>query len=199
MRIVRLVLGLGLLVQATPLTAQRNWGVALELGSASFGGHARSTGISPETSGHPSSTGTWGFRIDRSGPRVGVSVGVLVASTGVEFVNDEASVEARNLVGLLEIAPEVSFLLLKPREAAVRVHAGAVLDHWSPDGAETRTSLGGLGALSMDVPFTTRISVQARWQITVTGSVFDEDDLPPEFTRRSGWSNRFVAGVRFGL
>jgi hypothetical protein len=51
----------------------------------------------------------------------------------------------------------------------------------------------------MDVPFTSRISVQARWQMTVTGSVFDEDDLPPEFTRKSGWSTRAVLGARFGL
>jgi hypothetical protein len=190
---------LGLLGPAAPLAAQRNWGVALELGSASFGGHAKSSDISPETSGHPSSTGTWAFRLDRTGPRVGISVGVLVASTGVEFVNDEASVEARNLLDLLEITPEVSFLLLKPREAAVRLHAGAVLDRWSPDGDNARTSLGGLGALSMDLPFTSRISVQARWQMTVTGSVFDEDDLPPEFTRKSGWSTRAVLGARFGL
>lgn len=199
MRIVRLVLLLGLLGPAAPLAAQRSWGVALEVGSANFGGHAQSTDISPETKGHPSSTGTWGVRLDRTGRRVGFSLGILVASTGVEFVNDEAAVEARNLLELLEITPEVSFLLLKPREAAVRVHAGAVLDHWSPEGDEARNSLGGLGALSVDVPFSSRISVQVRWQVTVTGSVFDEDDLPPEFTRKSGWSTRWVVGMRFGL
>ena len=196
---VRLLLVLGLLVPTAPLAAQRSWGVALELANLSFGGHARSAATSPETAGHPSSTRGWGLRLDGGGPKLGFALGVLVASSGVEFENDEASVEARNVLDLLEIAPEIVFVFFEPGEAAVRLHAGMVLDRWSPDGDDARTSVGGLGAVSINVPFTARIGAQVRWQVTVTGSVFDENDLPPEFSRKSGWSERWIVGVRFGL
>lgn len=198
MRIVRLVLMLGLVGPAAPLAAQRSWGIALEIGQVSFGGHARSSDT-PETWGHPSGTRTWGFRVDRTGHKLGLSLGILAGSTGVEFENDQAAAEARNVLDLLEFAPEISIVVLQPKEAAVRVHAGAVLDRWSPEGDNARTSIGGLGALSIDVPFSSRLSVQVRWQLTLTGSVFDGDDLPPEFSRESGRSERWVLGARLGL
>ena len=196
---VRLLLMLALCIPATPLAAQRSWGIALELGNTRFGGHAKSTASDPETTGHPSATRSWGIRLDRSGRAVGFSLGLLVASSGIEFENDDASAEARNILDLLEIAPEVYFVLFRPREAAVRLHTGVILDRWSPEGDNSRTSLGGLGAVSLDVPFSSRLGAQVRWQLTMTGSVFDEDDLPAEFSRKSGWSERWVFGVRLGL
>ena len=200
MRVARLLLFPGLLgVFAAPLTAQQHWGIAVELGKASFNGHGRSTATSPETTGHPSPTTTWGLRVSRTGPRVGFSLGVLFANTGVQFESEDAALESRGLLGLLEVSPQVSFVLLRPREVAVRIHLGGVLDHWSPEGANTRTSFGGLGALSLDLPFSSRISAEVRWETILTGSVFEEDELPPEFSLKSGWSERWVLGVRYGL
>jgi hypothetical protein len=197
-RIVRLLFVLGILGPAAPLAAQRQWGVALEVGQVSFDGHAKST-VPPETSGHPSSASIWGLRLDRNGPRIGFGVGILAASTGVEFESDEAAAEARDVLDLFEIAPEISVVILKPRETAVRLHAGAVLDRWSPHGDVARTALGGLGAISIDVPFSSRISVTVRWQVAATGSVFNEEELPPDFSRKSGRSTRWIVGGRFGL
>jgi hypothetical protein len=74
-----------------------------------------------------------------------------------------------------------------------------VIDYWSPDGADSRTRLGALAALGLVVPFSERFGVHARWEATLTESLFEEDDLPPEFSRKSGWSQRWVLGVRFGL
>ena len=199
MRIVWLVLVLVFLGSSAPLAAQRSWGVALEVAQVNFGGHARSTAMTPETWGHPSSTRTWGLRVDRAGSRVGLSLGILLGSSGVEFENDEAAAEARNVLDLLEIAPEISIVVLKPREAVIRVHGGAVLDRWSPEGDNARTSVGGLGALSIALPLSSRVSVQVRWQMTLTESVFDDNDLPPDFSRESGWSERYVFGIRYGL
>jgi hypothetical protein len=124
---------------------------------------------------------------------------MLVASTGVQFESEDAAVEARNILGLLEVSPQVAFLILKPREAAFRLHLGAVLDYWSPDGDDARTALGVLGALSLDVPFSTRFGAEVRWETTLTGSAFEEDELPSEFSRKNGWSERWILGVKYRL
>jgi hypothetical protein len=186
-------------ILASPLAAQRHWGIAVELGSASFNGHARSTTITPEATGHPSPARTWGLRVSRAGSKAEFSVGALVASTGVQFEDEESAAEARGVLGLVEVSPQVALLILKPREAAVRVHLGAVLDRWSPEGDKARTALGGLAALSLDVPFSSRFGAEVRWETLLTGSVFEEDELPPEFSRKSGWSERWVVGMKYRL
>jgi hypothetical protein len=184
---------------ATRLPAQQGWGLSLELGRAGFHGHARSVGISPETSGHPSAAGTYAIRIDRTGRRTSFSIAALIATTGVEFESEDASAEVRNLLELIEISPEIAIQVFHPREVAVRLHAGVVLDRWRPEGENSRTALGALGAVSLEVPLSHRVGVTLRWQADVTGSVFDEDDLPPDFERRSGWSERWVVGARYRL
>lgn len=200
MRIVHLALVFALLgLGNAPLLAQQEWGLSLEFGKASFSGHARSAATTPETSGHPSGANTWGFQLDRTGRTIRFSVGVLLASTGVELENEEVAAEARNLLDLLEFSPQVSILVLRPRESSVRLHAGLVVDRWSPEGDDARTTVGGLGAVSLEVPMSARIGVQVRWEGTLTGSVFDEDDLPAEFERKSGIRLRWVLAGRYRL
>jgi len=198
--VARLLLFPGLLgILATPLAAQRHWSIGVEVGKASFNGHASATVNSVETAAHPSPATTFGFRVSRTGTRVAFSLGVLFASTGVRFEDEDIGAESRDILGLVEVSPQVSFVLLRPREAAFRVHLGAVLDHWSPEGASTRTSLGGVGGFSLGVPFSSRVSVEARWEMVLTGSVFEEGELPPQFGLESGWSDRWVLGVTYRL
>jgi hypothetical protein len=181
------------------LAAQHRWGLALEIARAGFSGQGRSDVLDPETGVHPSSTTIWGLRLDRTGSRVGWSLGLSIATTGVEFESDDASAEARNVLELIEISPQVSVLLLEPREAALRIHLGPVIDHWSPDGADARTRIGALAALGLAVPFSARFGVEARWEMTLTVSVFVYDELPPVFSLKSGWCVGWVGGVRLGL
>jgi hypothetical protein len=184
---------------ASRLPAQQGWGLSFELGRAGFHGHARSVDIMPETSGHPSAARTYAIRIDRTGRRTSVSVAALIATTGVEFESEDASAEVRNLLELIEISPEIAVQVFHPREVAVRIHVGVVLDRWRPEGENSRTALGALGAASLEVPLSSRVGVTIRWQANVTGSVFDEDDLPPGFERKNGWSERWVVGARYRL
>lgn len=200
MRAARLLLFPGLLgILAAPLAAQQHWGLAVEVGKASFNGHASATVNSVETAAHPSPATTWGLRVSRTGPKVGFSLGLSFATTGVRFEDEDFGVESRDILGLVEVSPQVSFVLLRPREAALRIHLGAVLDHWDPDGGATRTTLGGLGGLSLDVPFSSRVSAEARWEMVLTGSAFEEGELPPEFSLKSGRSARWVLGVKYRL
>ena len=200
MRVARVLLFPGLLGMLTvPLAAQQHWGIAVEMGKASFNGHATATTISPETTVHPSPATTWGLRVSRTGAKVGFSLGMLYANTGLQFEDDEVAAETRGILQWLEVSPQVSFLLLRPREAGFRLHLGAVLDHWSPEGGSSRTVLGGLGGLSLDVPFSSRFSAEARWEMVLTGSVFEEGELPPEAGLKSGWGEHWVLGERYRL
>lgn len=192
--LVSLLFGFG----GTNLNAQAQWGLGLEFGMARYSGHAKSVGITPETSGRPAPSQTWGLRVDRTAGRLRFSLGVLMAAGGVEFENEDAAAQAKGVLDLLEVSPEIAFVIFQ-REAAVRLHAGAVIDRWSPDGDEDRTSAGGLGGLSVELPFSSRIGVQVRWDIALTGSVFDEDDLPPEFERENGVRQRLVVGARYRI
>jgi hypothetical protein len=189
------VLGLG----AVPLHAQAEWGLGVELGFAQFSGHGKSVGITPETSVRPAPTHTYGFRVDRSGRKVRFSLGLQVASTGAEFENEDAAAQAKGVLDLLEISPEVSLVIFQPREAAVRLHAGVAIDRWSPEGDDTRTTVGGLGGVSVELPFSSRVGVQVRWEGMLSGSVFDDDDLPVEFERENGLRQRWVVGLRYRL
>lgn len=200
MRIVPLALLSTLLgFWVTPLHAQAEWGLGVEYGFAQFSGHAKSVGITPEASGHPAAMHTGGIRVDRSGKKIRFSLALQIAKTGVEFENEDAAAQAKDVLDLLEISPEVSLVIFQPREAAVRLHAGVVIDRWSPEGDDARTSIGGLGALSVELPFSSRVGVQVRWEGALSESVFDEDDLPPEFEKESGLRQRWVVGVRYRL
>ncbi len=200
MRTLRMVLpALWLMAGSASLNAQQGWGVALEIGSAGFSGHSGSTGDTPESSGRPAGTSTWGVLLDRTGRAVRFSVGARVASTGVMIEDDEISVEARDVLTLLEIAPEAAVTVLRPEGGAIRLHVGVVVDRWSADGVEARTRVGGLGGVSLEMPLARRIGIQVRWDASITGSVFRDEDLPADFERRSGRRTRWSLGARYRL
>jgi hypothetical protein len=196
----RIILLLCIALDNTRAPAQdTGWGLAGEIGSAGFGGHSRAAGNAPESSGHPSRSTTWGFRLDRTGRTLRLSLGLLMGSAGVEFENDDLSVESKGLLSLLGVSPELSLLVLRSGSAAVRLHAGAVIDHWSPEGDESRTRMGGLGGTSVEFRLARRFHGQIRWEVALTGSVFDSDDLPPEFEPKTGVRQRWALGLRYGL
>lgn len=201
MRSIPITLAALLLATVTmTLPAQTTgWGIAPELGMASFGGHSNSIGTEPEASGHPARASSLGLRLDHTSRKIRFSLGLLYTSTGFEIENDDASVEAKGVLNLYTIMPEVGFLLIQSRESQVRIHAGGVMDYWSPDDDNARTRIGGIGGASVELPFSGRISAQIRWDITFTGSVFEEGDLPPEFERKTGRRQRWVLGARYQL
>ncbi len=195
-RAALLVLALSLSSQS--LLAQVSWGITPEVGSARFSGNARS--ISDDAlSGHPAGASTWGIRFDRSGRRLRLSVGVLYASTGVVFEDDQVIAGIKNALTLLEVTPELSAAIFHVGGGQLRLHGGMAIDRWSPDGDTRRTALGGLGALSLEAPLSPRLSVAVRWEAVITGSVFDENDLPSDFERAQGVRQRFGIGARIGI
>ena len=185
-------------VGTVPIQAQeRSWGLVAEAGLASFSGHSKSTSEPQE--GHPGGASTWGIRLDRTRDHVRLTLGVLYATSGLEIESSEASAQAKGILKVYEISPEISFVLFQPRDGAVRLHLGGVIDHWSPTDADGRTRLGGLAALSLEVPLSDRISVQVRGEATLTGSLFNEDEVPSDYERKSGIRQRWSLGTRYRL
>ncbi len=195
----RIVVSIVLMIlTASPVLGQTSWGVSPEIGLARFTGHAHSiTGA--ETSGHPSGASTWGVRLDRNASKVRFAVGLLYASMGVVFEDDQITAGIKHALTLFEITPEVSLTAIRLGQGQVRLHGAMVIDRWSPDGDAARTVLGGLGAVSLEAPLSGRIGMVVRFEAGFTGSLFDGNDLPPEFERRQGGRQRLGVGARFRI
>ena len=137
---------LGLLLVSQPRLAAQ-WSVAVEATASYYGGTSRNGEADP-TAFRPHHPTSLGLRVDRRFGRWGVGVGAAVA--GADLIAENGSVGAilKDALDLFEVAPEVALLLGRTGPGlGVRVHAGPLIDVWSPQGGDTRTRLGGQAGL----------------------------------------------------
>lgn len=192
------LLGLTLMVN-TASSQERSWGLAAEIALSSFSGNAHDT-TGSGTNGHPSRATSIGLRFDKGWGAWRFALGALYTSTGVEISDESLEVIGKSAFSLYEFAPELAFQVLSLRSAGVfRVHAGLLIDRWHPVGSEARVLLGGSGAVSLELPITSRTSAQVRWETSTTGSVFRDDEVPTGYELRRSWRNRVGLGVRLGF
>jgi hypothetical protein len=99
---------------------------------------------------------------------------------------------------LYELAPELGTRLIRlSRYADIRLAAGPVIDFWRVTGSDSRVRVGGRAALTLESPVADGVSGVVRAEGAVTGSMFDEGELPPEFNQRR--THRFLIslGLRY--
>ena len=192
------LLVLGLLIASQPRLAAQ-WSLAVEATASSYGGTSRDGGADP-TAFRPHHPTSVGLRVDRRFG--GMAVGVGAALAGSDLIAENSSVGAilKDALDLFEVAPEVALLLGRTGPGlAVRVHAGPLIDIWSPQGGDTRTRLGGQAGLSLEWPVTRRFAGSLRGAAALTGSLFKQGELPPGFERRAMWRRSVSLGLRFRL
>jgi len=186
-----------LLPAAVPVgTLVAQWGAAVEIGVARFGGTSRD---SSGTTVGPYRPTTFGFRLDRDFGRARVAVGVMYAKTGLAGVMGNVAVIDYDAASLLEVAPEVSIRVARLGAGAVaRVEAGPAVDVWELDG-DKRTRVGARAALAVECPLGGRFTGSIRATGVVSGSMANADEPPPgverDATRRGGVS----VGLRYRL
>ncbi len=179
------------------LTAQ--WSVTVEATASYFGGASRDTGADP-TAIRPHHPISLGLRVDRRFGRLGIGVAAARAAPDMIAENHGGGIVAKGALDWYEVAPEVAVLLGKRESgAAVRVHAGPLIDIWSPDGADTRTRVGGHAGVSLEWPLSVRFAGSIRAAAAVTGSLFDPGELPPGFERRVMWRRSVSLGLGYRL
>ena len=189
---------LGLLLVSQPRLAAQ-WSVAVEATASYYGGTSRNGEADP-TAFRPHHPTSLGLRVDRRFGRWGVGVGAAVA--GADLIAENGSVGAilKDALDLFEVAPEVALLLGRTGPGlGVRVHAGPLIDVWSPQGGDTRTRLGGQAGLSLEWPVTRRFAGCLRGAAALTGSLFKQGELPPGFERRAMWRRSVSLGLRYRL
>ena len=189
---------LGLLIAARPALAAQ-WSLAVEATASSYGGTSRDGGADP-TAFRPHHPTSVGLRVDRRFG--GMAVGVGAALAGSDLIAENSSVGAilKDALDLFEVAPEVAVILGRTGSGlAVRVHAGPLIDIWSPEGADTRTRTGGQVGFSLEWPVSRRFAGSLRGAAAVTASLFREGELPPGFERRAMWRRSVSLGLRYRL
>ncbi len=190
---------LGLLLVSQPRLAAQ-WSLAVEATASYYGGSSRDSGADP-TAFRPHHPTSVGLRVDRRFGRLGFGVGTALGG-GVDLIAENSSVGAilKDALDLFEVAPELALLLGRTGPGpAVRVHAGPLIDIWSPEGADTRTRTGGHVGLSLEWPVSRRFAGTLRGAAALTSSLFKEGELPPGFERRAMWRRSVSLGLRYRL
>jgi len=191
-------LALGLcLTSPPPLAAQ--WSLALETAFSHYGGGSRDTAADP-TAIRPHDATLVGLRLDRRFGRLGIGVAAALAGPDVIAENSSAGAIVKGALGLFEIAPEAAVLVGRTQSGvAVRFHAGPLIDVWAPEGEDARTRVGGHAGLSLEWPFSARFAGSVRAGVALTGSLFNEAELPGGFELRGLWRRSVSLGVRYRL
>jgi hypothetical protein len=144
---------------------------------------------------------TFGLRLQRVGQRVGYGVAVRYARPGLAFDGPEASIVDRaNTFRLIEVAPEISLRISGAAAGpAVRLRLGPVVDVWSWELTDTYTRLGARGGVGVDLPVGRRVALTIGMAATVSGSMFSEADIAPDFEPRSSVRTEVGLGLRYAL
>src|SRR6185312_15720901 len=98
---------------------------------------------------------------------------------------------AKHAMHVYELAPAASYAL----NDVFRLHAGPVLDIWTPEGAATRTRIGALAAVSATWPFAERFGASLRAGLALTSSPFLAEELPERFEARRMWRRSVGIGL----
>ncbi len=193
---VLLVLSLG---AALPARLSAQWSVALEAAFSYYGGGSRDTAADP-TAIRPHHPTIVGLRVDRRFGRLGVGVAAALAGPDVIVENSQAGAIIKDALDSYEIAPEAALVVGRTDGGvAVRIHAGPLVDMWSPAGADTRTRVGGHAGLSLEWPLSDRFAGSVRAAAALTGSLFENGELPGGFELRAMWRRSVSLGVRYRL
>jgi len=202
---VRLGLGVVLAVLAVGgsprmLASQSGgWGIGAELGLSRFWGGTRSIPPNPTPAVRPYRPTTFGLRVDRALGRGRVGIGVQYAESSLGAEGDEILTAVKGAVTWWQVTPEAAWRLatLGP-VVQLRAFGGPTVDIWKSEGESARTRIGGQVGLEMLVPLGRRIAGTLRARTGISGSVFEQADLPADVERRIMPAANVALGLRYG-
>ncbi|NNG17130.1 MAG: hypothetical protein HKM89_11685 [Gemmatimonadales bacterium] len=99
---------------------------------------------------------------------------------------------------LYELSPELGTRLVRvSRYADIHVAAGPVIHIWRVTGSEGRVRVGARAALILESLVADGVSGVVRAEGAVTGSMFAEGELPPEFEEQRAFRVLIAFGLRY--
>jgi hypothetical protein len=184
-----------------PAAAQATWTITAELAMFDVSGAADgSVEEDAVTIGADRAT-MLGVRLERAGPRIGVGLALRHATPAFALSGPATTISDTEVgFSFYEIAPEVSVRLAGgPGGPTLRVGGGPVVDIWDWAVSETHVRLGARGGLGLDLPLGRRFSAVISGAAAVSGSIFDEEEVEPDFERTSVVRTEVGIGLRYRL
>ena len=183
-------------ILARPATAQSGWTLTFERGATAFSAAAHDTST-PQIRLVPWHPALYSLRIARAGDRAGFALALSYGTGDLGARIEDAAILPGLGLSVLEVAPELTYrVATTSRGAALRIHAGPVLDAWYPTGDAMRTAFGGLAGATLALPLAGRWEISLRADLAVTTSEVTRDEAGPglirEGTMRRG---RLAAGL----
>ena len=128
-------------------------------------------------------------------------VAIRYSRSALAFDAPDASiVDHENSFRLVEIAPEVSLRIAGQASGpGVRARVGPVIDVWSWKLTDTYTRLGARGGLGVDLSVGRRVAITVGGAATLTGSMFSEADVGPDFEVKPAVRTEVGIGLRYAL
>ena len=181
-----------------PVTAQQEaWSLSAEAGRATMSGASRD----PTTGAafRPANALMLGLAAHRRTGPFELGLVLRTAHSDLTIADGEVSLTTNDLrFTLYELAPELGTRLLRvSRYANIRFAAGPVIDLWRVTGSDGRIRVGGRAALTLESLVARGVSGVVRAEGAVTGSMFDEGELPPEFEERRAHRILIALGLRY--
>jgi hypothetical protein len=192
---------IGTLVAIPPVAPaaaqQQAWSLSAEAGWATTSGASRDP--TTEAVFRPANTLVLGLAAHRRTGTVELGVMLRTARSDLTIADDEVTITTDDFrFTLYELAPELGTRLIRvSRYANIRFAAGPVIDLWRVTGSDSRIRIGGQAALTLESLVADGVSGVVRAEGAVTGSMFDEGELPPEFGERRAHRVLISLGLRY--
>jgi hypothetical protein len=184
-----------LLALTAPAPVAGQWSLTPEVGLTAFSGSSRDSG---GVRIGPTRATVIGLRFGRETRASGIGLRILTGSTGFGATDGDLTVIQEHQLRLVEVAGFVSWHVAHIGTASrLGLEAGPVLDVWMPQGASSRSRFGAVAALSWAFPVSPRLDAALRLEGTLTGSLFDQADLPPSAERRATWRRGAAVALRW--
>jgi hypothetical protein len=181
-----------------PAAAQ--WGIALEVQRAAYGGTSRDTSTSG-TGGsvRPGNTPALTVRLDRRFGRVAIGIGIRYSRSAVLVDDGVLFVGIHKELTTVEFAPEVSVRIARTaRGAALHLYGGPLIGVCDLKNEGSRIVPGAIAGIAGDLPIADRLALWVRLGGGLARSVFRPGDLPPEFERHLARRSEIALGLRYG-
>lgn len=190
----------GLAAAASPLTAQREWRVGLEVGATTFSPAVHDTS-SPSVYFRPWHPTSYALRLTRTGGTIGYGLGLTLFNGPLGAnIEDFVLLQGPEVAGF-EVAPEIRWRLSRTRTGAmVELGGGPVWTVYSTDGYDPVSRFGGQGALTLSFPLNDAFRVDLRGDLTGTGTIVPDDTATDEIRHEDlMWRGRLALGLSLGL
>lgn len=201
LRIVSLALGATIMVPAQGGAQQHRWTIGVDVGRAHTGGTSRDTASGDNRAFRSSSSTVWSVRASRQVGGLALGLVGSYGTAGFALEGPDFLVVDRTVrFTFYQLAPVIEIPLTGlGTDGRLVLTGGPVVALWRLTDQPNRTRLGGRLGLSLPVWFGQALAGVVRLDGVVTGSVFEEGELPVEFIRPATWRVQVSLGVLAGF